>query len=254
MTTKELVTVPDKHEHYLVGYVSRTLKHYPIAIDYKDKEYFYRWLGKEPPPYAYGGWSPLVERVISVDCHGLFMWGEFELRDANDINSGLIERKEVLTGSLDLVEGLMPIVESLELTDAWWGLFGRQINIHKLDILSQICQDQTFYTLYPKVAEELEKPVLLARKLKKKTPPSTRGSIYAVELDGFIKMGFSRDVTQRLVSYRTSSLIVNLLFTEPATLKQELLYHKKHNHGSEKYSKDKVKDLHVSVKTFLAKK
>lgn len=77
------------------------------------------------------------------------------------------------------------------------------------------------------------------------------GFIYVIELDSFVKVGFSGNIEQRMAQYRTSNLKVNLVKTFKGTMAQEIAFHKQNNAGSEKYidtSSNVVKSLGAFLK------
>jgi hypothetical protein len=61
------------------------------------------------------------------------------------------------------------------------------------------------------------------------------GSIYVIQLDSFVKVGFTTDLKARISSYKTSNLRVELVKTYKATWNDEKAFHKKFNKSSEKY-------------------
>lgn len=76
------------------------------------------------------------------------------------------------------------------------------------------------------------------------------GYIYVVQLDSFVKVGFSRNVEQRMKQYQTSNLNVNVIKKFKGTLSQELDFHRQTNGGSEKYL-DTPDNVIASLKSFL---
>jgi hypothetical protein len=108
-------------------------------------------------------------------------------------------------------------------------------------------------------AEFLKKQILMGKQFPTSILKPTiqtkikgqRGHIYAVKLDGCIKIGFSSDWRKRIKMYEVSSFRVEILFTKPAFQTQEMSFHKQHNNGSEKYTLDRENTLKSLVATHL---
>ncbi len=83
----------------------------------------------------------------------------------------------------------------------------------------------------------------IIQKKKQKADLSPKGFVYAVKLDGCIKVGFSKDVEQRLKAYRTGSFSVELIYTAIATQNEERQFHKKYNSNQEKYDLEAISEL-----------
>jgi hypothetical protein len=73
--------------------------------------------------------------------------------------------------------------------------------------------------------------------------PSEIGFIYAVKLDGCVKVGFSQDVYQRLKAYSTGSYTTEIIYTKSATQSEERQFHKKYNNNQEKYDIKRTADV-----------
>lgn len=63
------------------------------------------------------------------------------------------------------------------------------------------------------------------------------GMIYAVELDGCIKVGFTTNFKSRMRAYRTANKQVDLLWSGRGYMYDEKQFHKHFNKGNEKYDK-----------------
>lgn len=87
-----------------------------------------------------------------------------------------------------------------------------------------------FHSLWSKLdKKELQNEITIENQLAKD------GYIYVIDLDSFVKVGFSCDIKQRMRQYKTSNIKVNLVKKFKGTLNQEKEFHRQFNNGSEKY-------------------
>lgn len=70
-----------------------------------------------------------------------------------------------------------------------------------------------------------------------------KGFLYLLELDGCLKIGFTRNLAKRINSYKTGNIKVILLAFRKSTLTEEKEIHKRLNNGQEKYKKTRLEEL-----------
>jgi hypothetical protein len=251
LTPKALIAQVSIGKLSIEGFRTKILVRYPIAIDFKEGLYQYRWVGRNAPDFAFEGYSKPNADVISIGHCGVFKVSYMSV--ASPIQGGDVFVKysdPVNVKSSQWSRGLFQIIAAFEYDSDWYDLVEKTFDSEST-LYERACLANTFW-----YSPSIPRNNTSRSHVKKKSGDprkirSTNGFMYAVQLDGFLKVGFSTNVESRINSYKTSSRVVELICVEPATLKKELAYHKKHNNGSEKYDTNLRDSIHDSIKSHL---
>jgi hypothetical protein len=226
------------------GYITKILLRYPIAVDFKDGLFSYRWVGKDKLDLDLDGYHPGDDSIVTIDKDGLFL--------SEDVISyePLTYSKPIKITSLKWWSGLYKIVRRFEYDDDWYNRLERFIDSNHEGLQGLFIEHSFWKSPEHFIAINRSNETTF---IKPSKPKSKKGHMYAVQLDGFIKVGFSTNVRSRINSYKTSSKVVDLICIETATIEQELEYHRKHNKGSEKYETTLRNEIHESIRSHLRK-
>lgn len=236
----------------LEGFRTKVLVRYPIAIDLKKDRYQYRWVGENAPAFASEGYSKPNADIISIGFGGVFKVSYMSVASPMHGGSVFVNYSDAVNvESRQWSRGLLQIVAAFEYDSDWYDSL-EKVFIHESTPYEMACAANTFWYSPPILQNDATLSHAKKKSCKPRKKRSTNGFMYAVQLDGFIKVGFSTDVKSRINSYRTSSKVVDLICVEPATIKQELAYHKKYNNGSEKYNTSLDKDIQASIRLHLS--
>ena len=235
----------------LEGFQTKILVRYPIAIGFKDGWYSYRWVGENAPDFICDGYCTSDDRIISVGENGIFHVADLA-RPVPQLSEYLTYLDPVAITSSSWLLGLTKIVGAFEYDSEWYDLVEKFFSDESTG-LQRLFLESTFWATPQRTRLDPigESNVATTNLRKTRKPRSTSGFMYAIQLDGFIKVGFSSNVQSRMSSYKTSSRVVDLICTEPASIKQELAFHKKYNNGSEKYDITLRDSIHNSIKSHL---
>ena len=222
-------------QDYIEGTKSYILKYFPIRVDYKDG--MWKFGNLDPHlEFLYGGYD-LVEFCIKINEFGLYEIARLpeNCNKEKDLNY------ELLTGSkfhtlFSLISRVIPHTE--EIYDMHTRTLCPKDDTSPLEYMFLI---SSFWKEIKKSPNDSNIKKLLDNR-------SNKGYIYIAELDGCIKVGFSKNVTQRLNSYKTSNMNVKLLYSVRSTFGKEKAFHTIYNNGKEKYQ---IGSEHIIISNLL---
>ena len=214
-------------QDYIPEIESYILKDFPIRADYRDGMWT---LGNLDPHLKFLDTNLAFLNIGQDLDNNLIRIGMDGLYEIAKIPSGNFSGKDIefyLLTSDNFLEIFHPVSMSLPHTDEIYDSHTKILNPKNHQYL--FTSAMYLSKFWNKISQKIE--------TKAKLIVSKIGFIYVVELDGYIKVGFSKKVNQRLKSYKTSSVKVNLIYKTRATIQDEKAFHRIYNKSIEKYQK-----------------